>query len=172
MTIDDIIIDDIINDYIEDYNTKKADPILKSIIQGEIPLIWFGDMEAYYTSDKKVVTVGINPSYTEFENNPGYYAHIYLSNPHVSNDLKDLFNNYFKPKPKKINHEPHKWFEHYKKVLNLSNLKFSYDDTEENRALHIDLCTAIATKPKWGKLNKNQKKTSQTQHYSKSYLNI
>lgn len=37
------------------------------LVNDNIPIIWFGDLNKYYESDKKIVTVSLNPSNIEFE---------------------------------------------------------------------------------------------------------
>ena len=35
-------------------------------IAGNFPILWFGDMDAYFRSEIRVITVGLNPSIREF----------------------------------------------------------------------------------------------------------
>ena len=39
-----------------------------SVIKNQIPILWFGDYDKYKTSNKKIITVSLNPSNNEFGN--------------------------------------------------------------------------------------------------------
>ncbi len=48
----------------EKYSLEKRSCVMKVLI----PILWFGDFEAYIKSPKKIITVSINPSNNEFGN--------------------------------------------------------------------------------------------------------
>ena len=62
----------IIEEYIIDFIAKRNDPALKKVIvENSIPIIWFGNINKYLDSEKRILTVGLNPSNIEFpEDNP------------------------------------------------------------------------------------------------------
>ncbi|MBR3142147.1 MAG: hypothetical protein IKF09_03240 [Clostridiales bacterium] len=56
---------ELMDDYWEDYKEKR-DSDKPFIVKPSVPVIWFGDIEAYFSSRIRVVTVAINPSKEEF----------------------------------------------------------------------------------------------------------
>lgn len=54
----------VMQEYISDFVNKQNRPY---IVKPAIPIVWFGNMEKYNKSPKKIVTVGINPSWHEFK---------------------------------------------------------------------------------------------------------
>lgn len=60
-------LEDIIQNCWRIHREMLEDPRRKTcIVQDSIPILWFGDMEAYCHSKRKIVTVGLNPSLQEF----------------------------------------------------------------------------------------------------------
>ena len=126
------------------------------VVKPSIPILWFGNMAEYAKSKLKIVTVGLNPSLNEFINSKGQSPDVKLRFPNApvisSVPLSALeisayeaaLNSYFDVKPYL------KWFSYNEKVL--SCLDASYKAGKNNRAIHIDLYTPIATNPTWGKL--------------------
>lgn len=49
----------ILQQYYSDFLCKKNLPF---VVKNSVPVAWFGDCEKYFTSEKRVVTVGLNPS--------------------------------------------------------------------------------------------------------------
>ena len=49
----------ILQQYYSDFLCKKNLPF---VVKNSVPVAWFGDCEKYFTSKKRVVTVGLNPS--------------------------------------------------------------------------------------------------------------
>jgi hypothetical protein len=123
------------------------------IVKPSIPILFFGDTEKYFRSKVKVVTVGLNPSKSEFPEDERFLRfpkvkEIYLDLFHGKNYDKYLsaLNNYFRIKPYK------KWFDSFEAILN--GLNCSYYGKQGNTALHTDLCSPLATDPTWSKLPK------------------
>ncbi len=150
----------ILKRYIADFNQKKH---LSFVVKESIPIVWFGDIDAYFNSKLKVVTIGLNPSEQEFMYKDNFNNMISLPKNGKRFDiidftklsvdeqiekLKATLNNYFKKRP-------YKWFDKYNKLLTVKNC--SYYPGIKNTAIHIDLFSAIATTPTWGKLNNKQK---------------
>lgn len=127
---------------IKDGNSKRA-----------IPILWFGDLDAYKHSPIKILTVGINPSDVEFKDDRGNldldfrFPGSTAIDPCKVNpqEYADVLNGYFKS----FNH-PYKWFDRSEAALN--GLGASYYDGEEIRAIHIDIRTPVATAQKWRKI--------------------
>ena len=86
-------------------------------IEGNFPIVWLGDMEAYLRSETRVVTVGLNPSDREFsalrfftyaerklsKGEPKFRGRVPLTRSHWENGEFDrifwAYNNYFHFKP-------------------------------------------------------------------------
>ena len=137
----------ILKDYIEDFKRKKD---WSFVVKDSIPIVWFGDIDAYFTSNLKVVTIGLNPSDQEFSSKR--FDIIDFDNGNIDSQidqLKETLCNYFKDNPY------WKWFNKYEKLLDAKNC--SYGNNKGNTAIHIDLMTAIATNPTWGGLEPNEK---------------
>ena len=136
---------------------------LSFVIKESIPIVWFGDIDAYLESNKRILTIGLNPSEQEFLSKSGdslfdfgsqRFDLIDLDDGNRLNHLKKTLSNYFK-----IN--PYNWFKKYNKLLSVVDCSYGckeWDSTiYNNTAIHIDIYSAIATSPTWGKLSKNQK---------------
>ncbi len=131
------------------YNHFKKD---SSIVQPSLPILYFGDLEAYSKSNLKVITVGKNPSDNEFKelkNGPISYFRFNIWNPKSPNLINTL-NSYFKNKPLT------KWFNNFEPLLNGLNASY-YDNDYDNRVLHTDICTPLATNPTWSNLSNEVK---------------
>ncbi len=130
-----------------------------------MPIPWFGDLEAYSRSARRIVTVGLNPSQREFLSKKGLrfdadVLHSFAAAQSAAdvdlNAYRKTLNLYFEAAPYK------QWFSHFNKVL--VNLQASFDKTQKSRALHIDLMTTLPTTPSWGGLDElNQKLISQNE---------
>ena len=124
----------IIDEYWEDFQKKKD---YDFIVKPSIPIVWFGNMEAYLKSAFKVVTVAINPSNIEFEptkfeiqegktNNFLRFPdaqRIYergLLNENDKQVLFNMLNNYFEIKPYK------KWFAWFERSFSFLRKDVSY----------------------------------------------
>lgn len=145
------------------------------VVPASIPILWFGDIEAYAKSKVKIVTVGLNPSCWEFKEKKNDTYQVSLRFPKASGlqlsgnlttqDVRtyyDAMNEYFTTKPYT------KWFRHNERVLNELNAsyipltpeKITQDNlgkTFDNTAIHLDLYAPLATDPVWGELKKAEK---------------
>ena len=89
-----------------DYKHEQTPSTLKKLL----PILWFGDMNKYLTSEKKIVTVSLNPSNNEFGNiKKGLAYSTQYRFPDYDGNIESLviaFNNYFK-----LDRNPyHSWF--------------------------------------------------------------
>ena len=132
------------------------------VVKPSIPIIWFGDMEGYRKSKRKIVTVAINPSnneFTEIKNTPPYSfcrfhggEKLWEKDELTADDkelLYSVLNNYFKD-------FPYNWFNHFEKPLNCLDATYYPDNEQESTAIHIDVQSAIATDPTWGDIKDKQ----------------
>lgn len=147
----------IIDGYWEEYVRLKNEDFA---VKPSIPVIWFGDLDAYEKSDKKIVTVALNPSNKEFcnENGPSFFRFkdgekIHKKDVLDNSDKECLIgtlNRYFKDEPY------YRWFNDFERPLNFINASY-YTSAQPNTAIHIDIYTAVATDPTWGGLSDKQK---------------
>lgn len=155
-------------------------------IAGNFPILWFGDMDAYFQSEIRVITVGLNPSNREFSE-PRFFTYIEKMPYHCMPDFDETtiyetritgripltqshwenaeferiawaYNNYFHINPFGA------YFDCYEKALRSLCWDVSYAGKKlgnykaKNTAIHIDLKTPIATDPTWTKLPKSIQK--------------
>ena len=142
---------------VSDYLFKRARSVFNSAkkvmpqeVVGNIPILWFGDYNAYKNSDIKVVTVGLNPSSGEFANErfPSLFQRS-INNINAKEYFQAL-NRYFVENPLWK-----EWFMSYNNKL--APWDAGYRDMT-NTALHIDCWSPCATSPVWRNLNKTQQK--------------
>lgn len=136
------------------------------IVNQSIPILWFGDLEAYKESEEQIITFAINPSSDEFmlkekdESNFKRFKEgekIYSKNSLSDSDKNILcgtLNNYYKDKPYG------KWFNWLEFPLNCVNTSYGgklKNGNFSNTAIHIDLCP-LATSSKWADVPKDIQK--------------
>lgn len=173
-------LDDIILKYVEDFKRKKNLPF---VVKDSIPIVYFGNLNAYQKSPLKVVTIGLNPSLQEFNfidnfgiphplQNPRFNTNIDFNSPDCIAQLKTTLNNYF-------NITPYKWFDKYEKLLgaigpsNNNMVSYGYyGNIVQNTSIHVDIYSAIATNPTWGGLSNNQKNQLQNTSLFKELLDF
>lgn len=132
----------LLSDYAERFEYLMMDgETSKHIMTDSLPVAWFGDSEEYFKSDKRIVTVGINPSNKEFEYGANRFQ-IYDSEEIVPEVLEAEYNDYFYVNPYR------KWFDCYEELLNLLDASY-YGGRYKNRAIHLDALSSIATVEKW-----------------------
>ena len=115
-------------------------------VKGCIPILFFGDLEAYLASEKKIITVGLNPSDKEFARGKQRFN----TQPNLLKNREDYLyslSEYFKCNP----YGP--WFSSYDNLL--KKFGSSFYSGEKNTALHTDFITPLATSPTWTKLSKD-----------------
>jgi hypothetical protein len=123
------------------------------LVKPSIPVLFFGDSNQYFSSELKVITLGLNPSRVEFPEEDRFLRfnkarRIY---PHIVGGFDDEYlqalNGYFH---KPANHPYEPWFNSFEHLL--IGLDCSYYGNAPNTALHTDLCSPLATNPTWSKL--------------------
>ncbi len=127
------------------------DPELTFAVRPSIPILFFGDLDAYSRSPLKIITVGLIPSRHEFpSDNP------WLRFPDGSSTLRGdtaallaALSAYFRVQPYGA------WFGSYEPVLNGAGA--SYYPGYPSTALHTDLFSPIATDPTWSGLTAAQR---------------
>ena len=85
------------------FNEFMRSDFTNCIVPFSIPIIWFGDVESYFKSRLKVITVSLNPSNNEFGNTKKDIAYTtkfrFPDFDGTSNTLYNAYNNYFKSNP-------------------------------------------------------------------------
>lgn len=150
--VDEIKINDLVNEVEQDFERLKALPeTAKIVVPDSMPILWFGDLEAYEKSDLRVLTVSKNPSDAEFGENQRFKNLSALTKRGGAlsvniEDYKSALNQYFR-------YNPSRWFKQLAKFLPIFNASYT---GEKNVAIHVDLFTPIATRPVWPGLSKMQ----------------
>lgn len=124
-------------------------------VNPSIPILWFGDMEAYLKSQKRIVTVALNPSGIEFQTKRGASFSISarfpgFSLPFTTDNYYETLNQYFKKNPY------WSWFASPENILNC--LDASYKPGRKNTAIHLDIYAPVATAPHWNGLSQTERK--------------
>ncbi len=144
--------------WINHRNLMESSQVKDYMIQDSIPILWFGDMEAYCHSKRKIVTVGLNPSLKEFPKDKDRFPKASGLRGKKTLGEKDVeiyvaaMNAYFETEPYS------KWFNHFEKALKPLDASYYAATKMPNRAIHIDIYTPSATDPTWSKLSPLQKK--------------
>ena len=120
----------------------------KWCVSPAVPILFFGDLDAYRASPLRVLTVGKNPSLHEFPT-----AQPFRRFPHLGEGSLDrepsrylaAMSAYFWTAPYSG------WFSAFEPLLN--GMGTSYYEGSPSTALHTDICSPIATNPTWSRLN-------------------
>jgi hypothetical protein len=137
----------------EAWNLYRDAQKLRYVVQPSVPILYFGDAEAYFRSKHRIITVGLNPSLIEFPADDPYTR--FPDAKSLSNLIESFafydgylqaLNHYFAENPYRS------WFATFEAML--EGLDCSYYSRRKNTALHTDLCSPLATNPTWSKLSK------------------
>ena len=137
---------------------------LNFVVNPSIPILYFGDHDAYRKSELRIVTVALNPSKMEFPNNNGEPSFTRFKIGNLINDLQSLgveekriyqstLNIYYEDDPY------WQWFTCFEPILNGMDASFYIErnGVYPYRAIHTDICTPLATDPVWNGLQKAYK---------------
>lgn len=130
------------------------------VVRPSVPILFFGDVDAYMQSPLRVITVGLNPSDAEFPAQDRFRRFREaegLTNLASAGDRRRYLralSGYFGDRP---DHDPYQWFRTYEGLL--EGLDASFCKGAVNTALHTDLCSPVATTPTWSKLPKETRTT-------------
>lgn len=127
-----------------------------------MPILFFGDIDAYLRSPLRVITVGLNPSNAEFPDNPEKFpGQDRFWRFREAEGLEGIaspadFKRYIRALSSYFDHKPlRRWFDTYKGLL--EGMDTSFYEGAASTALHTDLCSPLATDPTWSKLQKESK---------------
>ncbi len=120
---------------------------LDFVVASSIPIPYFGDLASYLASPLRVLTAALNPSNGEFpDKTPRFDVGKGIKGPA---ELEAQLSAYFRCNPYS------RWFRSFEPVLN--GLGASYGGKMmkgeyASTALHVDMCSPIATSPTWSRL--------------------
>ena len=143
-----ILSESLLSDVLEYYNRLKNESF---VVSPSLPILFFGDLKSLLTQDFKIITVGLNPSDSEFRLNKNE-NYSYVRFPEYRNDITSLestLNNYFQKLPYK------RWFNSIEPLLN--GIGFSFYPNNFKKVLHTDICSPLSTYPTWSILEKKNK---------------
>jgi hypothetical protein len=130
------------------------------VVPGSMPILYFGDLEAYFDSRLRVITVGKNPSYHEFS--PGRTLTSFaqgLSQEDREEDMALGYTRYLQVLSGYFQGSHYeKWFMNYEKVLTGMSASYYAVDEAGYRAIHTDLCSPLATVDGYSNLSANDRK--------------
>lgn len=143
---------DILKELFENFVVNTPPSVDQTHIKGH-SILWFGNMDAYKKSERRIVTVGLNPSSAEFDEARFEGAEKAIKE-HDLESYGKVLNSYFFKNPYV------KWFKVYNKVLGYMDASYGgiLETQHTNTAIHID-CVPIATIDKWSKLSRKEKKS-------------
>ena len=122
---------------------------LSSRVTPAAPILFFGDLDAYMTSPRRVLTVGLNPSLHEFpEGEP--FRRFPLAGDGSGREPErylDAMSTYFSTDPYRS------WFSAFEPLLNGAGSSY-YAGEAASTALHTDICSPVATNPTWSRLGR------------------
>ena len=120
-------------------------------VRQAVPILFFGDLDAWLKSPLRVLTVGLNPSRREFpEEEP------FCRFPLAAGTRGRAPSRYIKAMSAYFHTDPYcGWFNSYERLLNGMDASFYGDRTSS--ALHTDICSPVATDPTWSRLGKTDR---------------
>ena len=120
-----------------------------SRVTPSVPILFFGDLDAYWTSPLRVVTVGLNPSRREFPDGDPFRRFPLGggSGDREPGRYLDAMSAYFVTEPYS------NWFNAFEQLLNGAGSSY-YAERAGSTALHTDICSPVATDPTWNKLER------------------
>ena len=125
---------------------------LPSRVSPSMPILFFGDLHAYFSSRVRVLSVGLNPSLYEFPADSPFRRFplaegVTLREPEP---YLDALSAYFRTDPYRS------WFSAFEPMLN--GLGASFYEGKPSTALHTDICSPVSTDPTWSRLDRDEQK--------------
>lgn len=124
-----------------------------------MPIAWFGNLDAYLASPRRIVTVGLNPSQREFPVNelPRFDKDVLTSFRRAKKTADIDLAAYRKTLCRYFETNPYcPWFGRFNKVLFALGASYGSDKCS-SCALHIDLMTPLPT-DRWSQLSTRQRR--------------
>ena len=118
-------------------------------VDPSIPILFFGDLEAYCKSELRVLTVGLNPSSSEFPKKAPFCRF-----PLADGITATEHDRYLKALSAYFRTNPYTgWFSAFEPML--CGMGTSYYAGKPSTALHTDICSPVATDPTWSRLKRD-----------------
>ena len=115
------------------------------VLEPAVPILYFGDRQAYASSPRRIITVALNPSKAEFPSDDPFARFPLAADLNEPNAAYlAALDTYFKTNPYR------RWFSSFEALL--EGLDASYYPGGESTALHTDLCSPVATDPTWSRI--------------------
>ena len=111
-----------------------------------VPVLFFGDLDAYRLSHLRLLTVGLNPSRQEFPAGRPFLRFPFAEGP-AGRELGrylEALSSYYRTHPYRS------WFGAFEPLLNGAGA--SYYAGHASTVLHTDICSPVATNPTWSQL--------------------
>lgn len=145
MTVDDPALGALVARAWELHASETARPA-SPVVRPSMPILFFGDLDAYRASPRRVITVGLNPSAAEFPASDPWCRFPAMAAPgdHSPDTYLAALSAYFRTQPYS------RWFAAFAPLL--GGLGASFHAGAESTALHTDLCSPLATSPTWSRL--------------------
>lgn len=126
---------------------------MPSRIAPAIPILFFGDADAYCASSTRLLSVGLNPSSQEFPARRPFQRFPLASSVTATDQDRYVraLSAYFRTAPYR------NWFRNFEPLLN--GATSSYYPGSPSTALHTDICSPVATDPTWSKLGERDRET-------------
>jgi hypothetical protein len=122
------------------------------VVKPSIPVLFFGDLQRYFLSPIRVVTVGLNPSRIEFPCETRFQRFPEACGLDVVARDATFRLRYIATLSAYFRVAPYmKWFNAYEYIL--KGMNGSYCNGAANTALHTDICSSLATDPTWSRLS-------------------
>lgn len=140
------------NDFLVNQYAKDAWRLHKEfagnpwLVSPSAPILFFGDLTAYWASPLRIATVGLNPSRQEFPIKSPFSRFPGAESAEISSYLGSL-EAYFRTAPYDS------WFNSYEQAL--LGLEASYYGQRPSTALHTDICSVLPTNPTWSGLDRD-----------------
>jgi len=131
-------------------NSQAKTPLIAQV-PPFIPILYFGNLNEYERSDKRIVTVALNPSGAEFPVAAPFLRFPALQSYSPTQQQAERFATLRSGYDAYFDNAPYmQWFGHFEHVL--SGFGASFLEGPTRRALHTDLMSPVATQPTWSKL--------------------
>lgn len=124
-------------------------------VSPSVPVLFFGDADAYDRSPLRAVTVGLNPSWREFPAADPFCRFPLAADIAAEDHARYLnaMSAYFRTSPYWT------WFRHLDPLLD--GMGAGYRPGQPSAALHTDICSPVATDRTWSKLDDGDRRLLQ-----------
>ncbi len=114
-------------------------------VRPAVPILFFGDLDAWWTSPLRVLTVGLNPSLHEFPSTDPFCRFPLAAGGREPSRYLKAMSAYFSTRPYR------RWFSAFEHLLN--GMDASYYAGRSSTVLHTDIRSPVATDPTWSGLD-------------------